>query len=454
MTRHVGANRPPRQGAKGPGSEPREDDRGGELDARRAALDLTASALAQRGGLDAALSRPPFSRLEPRDRALARMIAMTALRRRGEIDARLAARLDRPPPEAVMNLLRIGAVQLLAMDIPPFAAVDTTVRLAAADRATRGFKGLINAVLRGLSREPGPAPDARPAPAWLDARWRAAFGAETADAIEALIVCEPPTDLSFRGEPTDAEIADLEGERLPGGGVRTARRGEVSGWPGYADGRWWVQDAAAAVPARLLRLGPGDQAADLCAAPGGKTLQLAARGARVTAVDRSDARLNRLRTALRRTGLEAEVVVADASAWRPGRTFDAVLLDAPCSATGTFRRHPDVLWGARADDIRSLAAVQSRLLDAAADLIRPGGSLVYCVCSLEREEGEGQIRALLARRPDLGTDPIRPGEGGAPAASTTSEGWLRILPHHAPGGLDGFFVARLTRDQSEARSAT
>jgi 16S rRNA (cytosine967-C5)-methyltransferase len=227
--------------------------------------------------------------------------------------------------------------------------------------------------------------------------------------------------------------------------VRTGRRGDVAIWPGFTEGVWWVQDAAAAIPARLLEVQPGQTALDLCAAPGGKTLQLAAAGAQVTALDKSAARLTRLSDNLARTGLAAEVVVADAATWRDGRSFDAVLLDAPCSATGTFRRHPDVLWAAKPSDVASLAALQSRLFDAAAAKVKLGGRLVYCVCSLEPEEGEAQVAAFLQRHPDFAIDPIAAGEGGAPEASLRPDGTLRILPHHRPGGVDGFYAARLRR---------
>jgi 16S rRNA (cytosine967-C5)-methyltransferase len=219
----------------------------------------------------------------------------------------------------------------------------------------------------------------------------------------------------------------------------------VAAWPGFAEGGWWVQDASAAIPARLLGVRPGETALDLCAAPGGKTLQLAAAGAQVTALDRSAARLKRLTENLARTGLSAEVVAADATQWADRRRFDAVLLDAPCSATGTFRRHPDVLWAARPADIVTLSALQARLLDAAAQRVNAGGRLVYCVCSLEPEEGQSQVDAFLVRTPGFALDPIGPGEGGAPDASLTPGGSLRILPHHRPGGTDGFFIARLRR---------
>jgi 16S rRNA (cytosine967-C5)-methyltransferase len=207
-----------------------------------------------------------------------------------------------------------------------------------------------------------------------------------------------------------------------------------------------VQDAAAAVPARLLGADAGQTVLDLCAAPGGKTLQLAAAGAAVVALDRSAPRLKRLSENLARTGLSAEVVAADGADWRDGRSFDAVLLDAPCSATGTFRRHPDMLWAAKPGDVASLAAVQSRLLDAAARRVKPGGRLVYCVCSLEREEGEAQAAAFLQRHADFAVEPVESGEGGAPEASRLPDGTLRILPHHRPGVLDGFYVARFRRD--------
>ena len=437
--------RPPK--APAPAAPKPVETAGEGLDARRAALDLVACALERRGGLDDAIARKPFADLELRDRALARMMAMTVLRRLGAIDRRLDAKLRKPPPEAVRVLLRLGAAQLLYMDTPAFAAVDTTVRLAEAAEATRPFKGLVNALLRGLQREAKGEDDPEAlAPGWLYARWRAAYGEDAARAVAAVIAEEPATDLSLRDPAELAELAPgLEAEPLPGGSLRSARRGDVADWPGYAEGKWWVQDAAAAIPARLLHVKQGETAVDLCAAPGGKTLQLAAAGARVTALDRSAQRLRRLSQALERTGLSAEVVAAEAERWDDPRRFDTVLLDAPCSATGTFRRHPDVLWGTRPGDIAKLAAVQARLLDCAADRLAPGGRLVYCVCSLEPEEGEGQVTAFLARRPDLRLDPIAPGEGGAPDGSVGEAGLLRVLPHQLAGGADGFFAARFVR---------
>jgi 16S rRNA (cytosine967-C5)-methyltransferase len=425
-------------------NEPASKDAAG-LPARAAALDLLAAALGGRAGLDESL--PALAALEPRDRAFARALVMATLRHLGPIDSALQGRLKKPPPDRIVYVLRLGLAQAFLLETPAHAAVATSVALAGRQKGGVAFKGLVNAVLRGLVRAPPELADPdQLAPAWLYARWRAAFGVEAARAIAATIAAEPATDLSLKDEGAAAPLAsELEADVLPGGTLRTARRGDLAGWPRFAEGAWWVQDASAAVPARLLAVRAGETALDLCAAPGGKTLQLAAAGAQVTALDRSPERLKRVAENLQRTGLAAEVVAADATAWTDARAFDAVLLDAPCSATGTFRRHPDVLWAARPGDIAALATVQARLLDAAARRVKPGGRLVYCVCSLELEEGEAQAAAFLARTPGFAPDPIASGEGGAPEASVTPEGTLRILPQHRSGGTDGFFVSRFRR---------
>ena len=412
------------------------------LAARRAALALVDAALARRGGMEDA-PEEGLSGLEPRDRAFARALAMATLRHLGPIDHALAQRMKKAPPPQVQRLLRIGVTQLLFLDTPPHAAVATTLDLAAPDPSAKPFTKLMNAVLRGIDRErPEVTPD-QYAPDWLYARWRAAYGEEGAQAIMAAIAAEPPTDLSLKpGVDAESLCAELPGVVLPGGSLRTERRGDVSQWPGFEAGDWWVQDAAAAIPARLLNIKPGETALDMCAAPGGKTLQIASWGAGTTALDRSKERGIRVRDNLQRVGLTGEIMDTDAAKWSDPRTFDAVLLDAPCSATGTFRRHPDVLWTARPGDIASLASVQSRLLDAAVERTRPGGTLVYCVCSLEPEEGEAQVEAVLKRKSDVELYPIAPGEGGAPEASLSPRGWLRILPSQ---GMDGFFVARFRR---------
>ena len=411
------------------------------LAARAAALTLLEAALVRRGGLDEALSAGKYLRLSPLDRGFARALVMTVLRHLGPIDRALDGKLKREPPAPARNLMRLGLAQAFWLDTPDFAAVDTSVALA-----PKPLRGLVNAVLRGVLRDGAPATDPESlAPSWLFARWKVTYGAETAEAIARAILDEPPTDLTPRGAPDSAMIEALEATRTPGGGLRTARRGDVATWPGFQDGAWWVQDAAAALPANLLGVGQGQTALDLCAAPGGKSLQLAAAGAAVTSVDRAAGRLRRLGAGLARTGLEAELVIADAATWRDPRLFDAVLLDAPCSATGTFRRHPDVLWNARPTEIAPLVGVQRELLQSAATRVKPGGLLVYSVCSLEFEEGEAQARNFLMTHPLFGVAPIKPGEAGAPAESLTPEGWLRILPHHAEGGLDGFFIARFRK---------
>ena len=417
------------------------------LPARAAALDLLTAALGGRAGMDEGLSHPALAALSARDRAFARALVMATLRHLGPIDAALQARVKKPPPDKVVQILRLGVAQAFLLKTPAHAAVATSVDLVARDKGLAMFKGLVNAVLRGLLREPPELADPDLlAPGWLQARWRAAFGVEAARKVAAMIAEEPATDLSLKDANTAAALAaELEATVLPGGTLRTSRRGDLAAWPGFAEGGWWVQDASAAIPARLLALQPGETALDMCAAPGGKTLQLAAAGATVIALDRAPQRLKRVTENLARTGLAAETVAADAANWKDGRSFDAVLLDAPCSATGTFRRHPDVLWAAKPSDIAGLAAVQSKLLDAAMRRLKPGGRLVYCVCSLEPEEGEGQVAAFLSRTPGVALHPIIPGEGGAPPASLSADGTLRILPHHTPGGTDGFYVARFRK---------
>ena len=439
--------RPPSSARRGPPrAAPRPAVEG--LEARAAALALMQAALARRGGLEDGWGEEAAG-LDARDRGLARAVAGAALRHLGLIDRLLAQRLAKPPPPEVSDLLRIGAAQLLALRAPAFAAVSTTVELAGRTQATRPFKGLVNAVLRGMDRDGGPAllatlPPQAALPDWLAARWSAAWGDAAVARMAARLLQEPPTDLTPRDPADAAALADaLEAELLPGGSIRTARHGDLAEWPGYADGRWWVQDAAAAWPARLLDVTPGETALDLCAAPGGKTLQLAAAGARVTALDRSAARLERVAQNLARMGLEAETVTAEAGAWDDPRTFDAVLLDAPCSATGTFRRHPDVLWATRPADVGKLAGVQSALLDAAARRVQPGGRLVYCTCSLEPEEGEAQVAPFFTRHPDFRPSHRAPDWPGVAAA----EGGWRFSPGaEVPAdGCDGFFMARFDR---------
>ncbi|WP_122466148.1 RsmB/NOP family class I SAM-dependent RNA methyltransferase [Brevundimonas lutea] len=431
------------------GREAEADAQGPGVEARIAAGVLLNAALERRGGMDEVMGKAEVAALSGPDRAFARAVALAALRRLGEIDAILDRRLAKRPSPAVMTILRLALAQLLVLETPAFAVVSTAVRQAERDGATRQYKGLVNAVLRGIGRDGfGPTDPVANLPDWLAARWRATYGEAALAGLAEATRHEPPTDLTRR-DPSGAEAlaAAVEGEALPGGSVRTRLKGDVAGWPGFEDGTWWVQDAAAAAPARLLTARPGETVLDLCAAPGGKTLQLAATGAVITALDRSDSRLKRLRANLARTKLEAEVVVAPAEDWEDARQFDAVLLDAPCTATGTYRRNPEALSATRPADVAKLADVQHRLLDVAAAKVKPGGRLVYCVCSLEREEGETQIIAFLRRNPAFRTVAAVPAEVGAPDEALTPEGWLRILPSmwSERGGVDGFFVARLER---------
>lgn len=421
--------------------------------ARACALDLLEAVLGRRWPLDDAIAdHPGLARLAARDRAFARLLVATTLRRLGEIDALLARRLDRPLPAkalAVRNILRLGACQIAFLGTPPHAAVDTMVALAAG-RAPPPFKGLVNAVLRRLARERPALADAGDAarlntPEWLWDSWRAAYGEATATAIAAVHLAEPPLDITVKAD-ADLWAGRLEATVLPTGTLRRPIGGAVSELAGYGEGAWWVQDAAAALPARLLGEVAGETVLDLCAAPGGKTAQLAAAGARVIAVDR-EPRLARLEENLARLRLGAKTVAADVAAWRPDAPAPFVLLDVPCTATGTIRRHPDIVHLKTAADIPRLVALQDRLLAAAVDMLAPGGTLVYCACSLEPEEGPRRVEALLARDRRLARAPVAAAEVGGLAELVTAAGDLRTLPCHLAqfGGLDGFYAARLRR---------
>jgi 16S rRNA (cytosine967-C5)-methyltransferase len=389
-------------------------------------------------------------------------MAMAVLRRHGSLMSVLSRFLSRPLPaeaERARMILLVAAAQILLLGTPAHAAVDVAVEQCRRDRAARHFDKLANAVLRRVAAE-GPVilsgldPSRLDVPAWLRERWVRTFGEDEARRIALASLGEPPLDLSASGDGEDW-ASRLAGTLLSTGSIRLSEHGRVEDLPGYGDGAWWVQDAAAALPARLVGAVVGLRIADLCAAPGGKTAQLATAGARVTAVDVSADRLETVRRNLARLKLADAValVAADVTAWQPAEApFDAVLLDAPCTATGTIRRHPDILHLKSEDEIARLAALQGRMLAAAARLVRPGGTLVYCVCSLEPEEGPERIAALLASPGGGGFErlPVRPDEIGAAPGWITPDGDLRTLPHHAPGpdvpgGMDGFYAARLVR---------
>ncbi len=401
-------------------------------------------------------ARAEFSSLSDRDRALTRALAATVLRRLGTLRHLLTRYLARglPPPARAQSALLLGAAQILMLDIPDHAAVDLAVELARSDRQSAHYAALVNAVLRRIIREgrhdimqlDGTNLDM---PEWLLARWERHYGAETARAVAAAHGQEPALDFTVKAEAQNW-AQQLGGRVLPTGSVRAVVHGNVAQLPGYAQGAWWVQDAAAALPARLFGPLEGRTVADLCAAPGGKTTQLAAAGAQVVAVDRSARRLEHVRQNLARLTLHADIVQADVLEWRAG-PFDAVLLDAPCSGTGTIRRHPDLPWIKRPADISALVAAQQRLLALAAELVKPGGVLVYCTCSLEPEEGGQIVRDFLDVHDNFRRWPIAPGEANICSDWLTAEGELRTLPCHLPdpdpvmAGLDGFYAARLER---------
>jgi 16S rRNA (cytosine967-C5)-methyltransferase len=398
------------------------------------------------------------SGLEPRDRALARLISATVLRRLGELEAVLNSYLEKPLPKqkgALWPILLSGAAQLLFLETPPHAAVGLAVDQVRKDRHAARYDKLANALLRRVAREGVTTLQAKGGlalnvPPWLLQRWTKAYGAETARRIAEASLAEAPLDLTVKDAP-EVWAERLGGRVLPTGTVRLPAGGRIEDLAGYADGAWWVQDAAAALPMRLLGDVAGKSVVDICAAPGGKTAQLAAAGADVIAVDVSGGRLKRLAANLERLQLKAELVEADAAAWAPQRTFDAVLLDAPCTATGTIRRHPDILRLKRPNDVAALADVQTSLLDNAAKLVATGGTLIYCTCSLEPEEGAQQVERFLARNAQFARAPIAAGVAGIAPEWLTPDGDLRTLPFHSAGdtpqlsGMDGFYAARLIR---------
>lgn len=411
----------------------------------RTALDETFERLAPEYGLDSA------------DAGLARAIAITAFRRLGTIQHAINARLERGSPRnsgMFEPIVVAAAAQILFLEVPDHAAVDLAIRHLHEDRRSARYVSLGNALLRRLAREReavlaealDPFVDT---PEWLAEGWIEAYGEETAAAIATSHREEPPLDITVKAD-AEAWAEKLDAVLLPTGSLRLRERHAITGLPGFDEGAWWVQDAAAALPVRLLAPRSGERIADLCAAPGGKTAQLAAAGAIVTAVDRSGPRLRRLRANLERLGLTAEVVAKDAATWE-AELFDAVLLDAPCSATGTIRRHPDVAWTKSEGDRDKLGQLQARLLEAAARLTKSGGRLVYCTCSLEPEEGEMQVEAFLAANPDFRRQPIEPSEVGGLAEAINAQGDLRTLPSQLPGGTPrlsgwaGFYATRLIR---------
>jgi 16S rRNA (cytosine967-C5)-methyltransferase len=433
------------------------------LGARRLAARLVAGVLVHRRPFDQVLAeavrRPEAAALEPRDRALAYAVAAAVLRRQGELEHVLNAFLERPLPADkgyLWPILLTGAAQLICLGLPAHAVVDLAVETVRRDQAAHRFARLTNAVLRRVAERGADLLSRQDrvrlnVPEWLWRRWAATYGENVARRIAEASLKEAPLDISAKSD-AQAWAERLGGRPLPTGSIRLAPGGRIEDLPGYREGAWWVQDAAAALVTRVAGDVTGKAVADLCAAPGGKTASLAAAGAKVTAVDASASRLSRLRENLHRLHLTAEVVEADAATWSPGRTFDVVILDAPCTATGTIRRHPDILRLKTPEDVTRMAALQRNMLAHAVTLVAPGGTLVYSTCSLEPEEGAAQIEAFLAEhRQDFARVAITAQELGGEADWITPAGDLRTLPFHMAleprelAGMDGFYVARLRR---------
>ncbi len=443
------------------------------LSARAVALELLESVLKKRKPLDEALSEHrDLEKLVNRDRQFVRALVTCTLRHLGQIDHVLAQCLEKPLPAraaAIRNILRLGTAQTLFLKTPAHAAVDTMVTLAGKRGGEAGYKGLVNAVLRRISREadlfrqyaPGSGnfTGAISLPDWLWQSWVKAYGVRQATQIAIAHLEEPTLDFTVRRDP-EHWAKMLSAEMLPGGTLRRPAHApdsyrpspRIEDLPGFAEGMWWVQDLGASLPVKLLVGAAGGslaglRALDMCAAPGGKSAKLALAGAQVTALDRSRKRLERIAQNMKRLRFDATCEVADAALWRKAKDFDIVLLDAPCTATGTIRRHPDVAWLKDPRDVTKLSASQDALIDAAVALARPGGIILYCTCSLQFEEGPERIAAALRRHPNLARVPIKAEELYGFKELVTPDGDLRSLPSHLAqhGGIDGFYAARLVK---------
>lgn len=427
------------------------------LPARRIAFAVLNDVFIRRKSMDESYVRlaGEMAMLEPRDRGFVRLLVSTVLKRQPQMDAALEKLLREPlaamKPQQLVNVFRLGIAQLSFLETPPHAAVNTAVALAEAEGIAHQ-KPLVNAVMRRLAEAGIDKLDARDAgrvntPEWLWQTWLRDYGVETALDIAAANLNEAPVDFTVRGDAR-AWAEKLGAQYLPTGSLRMQAAGFVPGLPGFDDGAWWVQNAAAALPVKFLGDVRGKSVVDLCAAPGGKTAQLAAAGARVTAIDRSPQRMARLRENLQRLKCDnVETVVADSAVWQPAEKVDAVLLDAPCTATGTIRHQPDVLHLKDARDQEKMAALQKRLMENAVKMLKPGGVLVFCTCSIQKAEGEYQTDSLAVQNLPVVLSPIRAEELDGIAEMLTPRGELRALPHHwaAWGGIDGFYAARFIR---------
>lgn len=432
------------------------------LPARQMAVRVLAAVLRDRHPFDEAFdqigSEERYKTLEPRDRAFAHLMVLTALRRAGQLRAMIANFIEKKLPKKrghLDEILLTAAAQLVFLKTPPHAVINLAVFQVQKDPQARHLSGLANAVLRRISEQAETLLAAQDearlnTPDWFWQRWKEAYGEHETYRLAAQHLVEPPLDLTVK---SDAEgwATRLGGIVLPTGSVRFVAKGRIEELPGYNEGEWWVQDVAASLPARLFGDVRGKVIADLCAAPGGKTAQLAHAGAKVWAVDISEKRLARLRANLKRLKLEAEVVVANCLQWMPPEPLDAILLDAPCSATGTLRRNADIPYLKNLLDVGELADLQRKMLGHALDILKPGGTLVYCTCSLEPSEGAAQITNALSERSDVDLVPVRAEEIANRADWIDDVGAIRTLPHYLQfsepdlSGMDGFYIARLMK---------
>ena len=421
------------------------------LAARRAAVEILVSVLDRRQFLGDAISQNTALKYMPaNDRAFARLLVSTVLRRLPEIDQAFQQFLERPlpkNPKKLFQLLRTGTAQLLFLKMPPHAVVNTSVELVSEFQNNK-FKGLINAILRKVATIKNEAenPAKLNTPDWLWKSWVGQYGEDSATAIGLQHLANPPIDISAKEKPI-FWAQSLGAELLPTGTIRLTAGGHPSEWAGFEGGHWWIQDAAAAIPVKLLGDIAGKTVIDLCAAPGGKTAQLVNAGATVTAVDISGTRITRLESNLARMQMSAKTIVADLRQWRPNDPADIVLLDAPCTATGTCRRHPDILRLRNESDVEKLTAVQSTLLDAAAEMVTPGGLLLYVTCSLQPQEGPDQISSFLNRHSNFHRARFDVSVCKTLESAFSADGSFRTLPSHWSnrGGMDGFFAVVLKR---------
>jgi len=422
------------------------------LISRRVAAFAVKEVLENHNPLEQVLSgQSDYNSLEARDRAFARLIAATTFRRMGQIDAALKPFVRQRPTKLVYAALQTAAAQILYLGTPAHAAVGETVAMLKSRGSSKGFANMANAVLRNVVDKGPNLAGAQPPkvniPGWIRGEWERAYGRQAGRKMSAQLMKDPVLDVSVKANASDWAVK-LGGEAIAAQSVRLGKIGDVTALEGFDAGDWWAQDVAASLPVQLLGDVKGLRVLDMCAAPGGKTMQFAAKGAIVTALDKSEGRLERVKENLDRTKLSAEIICADALEWAPeGDLYDIVLLDAPCSATGTFRRHPDVLYNRSPKDVANLVRLQDKLLAKAAEFVRPGGTLLYCTCSLMPKEGQPRVDTFLQNLPDFRLIPILNVPSLALPQEAFSEGSLRSLPYYLEdkGGMDGFFIARLER---------